>query len=64
MAKGPHCAIVLEVPGNMSLIRLPPYSPALNPTEILWHELREKRCANRVFESLAAVCREVETGIQ
>ena len=59
-----HRAKALEVPDNMSLIRLPPYSPELNPTEILWHELREKRCANRVFESLDAVCSEVLVGLQ
>lgn len=59
-----HRSKDLEVPNNMSLIRLPPYSPELNPTEILWHELREKRCANRVFESLDAVCNEVEAGLQ
>ena len=59
-----HRAKALGVPDNMSLVRLPPYSPELNPTEILWHELREKRCANRVFESLDAVCNEVEAGLR
>jgi hypothetical protein len=59
-----HRAKALEIPDNISLIQLPPYSPELNPTEILWHELREKHCANRVFSSLEAVCQEVETGLQ
>jgi len=59
-----HRAKALEIPDNISLIRLPPYSPELNPTEILWHELREKCCANRVFETLDAVCKEVESGLQ
>lgn len=58
-----HRAKSLDIPDNMSLIHLPPYSPELNPTEILWHELREKYCANRVFESLDAVCQEIETGL-
>ena len=35
-----HRALALEIPKNISLIRLPPYSPELNPVEILWHELR------------------------
>ena len=51
-----HRAKSLEMQDNISLIHLPPYSPELNPTEILWHELREKYCANRVFGSLDAVC--------
>jgi transposase len=59
-----HRAKALEIPDNISLIRLPPYSPELNPTEILWHELREKCCANRVFETLDAVCQEVESGLR
>lgn len=59
-----HRAKALEVPDNISLIHLPPYSPELNPVEILWHELREKNCSNRVFESLNAVCHEVENGLQ
>jgi len=59
-----HRAKALEIPENMSLIRLPPYSPEFNPTEILWYELREKRYANRVFETLYAVRSEVETGLQ
>lgn len=59
-----HRAKALEIPDNISLIQLPPYSPELNPTEILWHELREKCCANRVFGSLEAVCQEVESGLQ
>lgn len=59
-----HRALALEIPKNISLIRLPPYSPELNPVEILWHELREKHCSNRVFETLAAVQAEVEVGMR
>ena len=54
----------LIIPDNIRLLRLPAYSPELNPTEILWHELREKCCANRVFETLDAVCQEVESGLR
>ena len=59
-----HRALALEIPKNISLIRLPPCSPELNPVEILWHELREKHCSNRVFETLAAVQAEVEVGMR
>lgn len=58
-----HKAKALELPENVSLIHLPPYSPELNPVEILWHELREKHCSNRVFETLTAVQQEVEKGL-
>ncbi|MBW1783784.1 MAG: transposase [Deltaproteobacteria bacterium] len=38
----------------MAIVRLPPYSPELNPTERLWDDIREKEFANRVFVSLGA----------
>ena len=38
------------VPGNVSLIRLPPYSPELNPVENLWHYLRSHRWSSREYE--------------
>ena len=59
----PHRAKGLIIPSNVQLIRLPPYSPELNPTEILWHELREKFCANRVFDTLDAVVEQVKRGL-
>jgi transposase len=46
---GYHTAAGLEVPGNISLIRLPPYSPELNPVENLWHYLRSHHWSNRVY---------------
>lgn len=59
-----HRVLALHIPQNVSLLRLPPYSPELNSVEILWHELREKHCSNRVFETLAAVQAEVEVGMR
>ena len=52
---GWHRSKALQVPANMALLALPPYSPELNPVENLWGELREKHFHNRVFDSLAAV---------
>ena len=40
----------LVVPGNLSLIRLPPYSPELNPVENLWHHLRSHYGSNREYD--------------
>lgn len=59
----PHRAKGLTVPENIQLVCLPPYSPELNPTEILWHELREKFCSNRVFDTLDAVVDQVKKGL-
>ena len=39
---GNHHSGELEVPANIMLRFLPPYSPELNPQENLWDEIREK----------------------
>ncbi|CAG4884813.1 protein of unknown function [Georgfuchsia toluolica] len=39
----------------MRLLKLPPYSPELNPVEHLWDGLREKSFRNRVFASIDAL---------
>ena len=38
-----------EVPANITLSLLPPYSPELNPIERLWHWLREHQLGNRIY---------------
>jgi transposase len=52
---GWHQAKELDIPENMMLVRLPAYSPELNPTEHLWDEIREKWFPNLVFKTLDAV---------
>jgi transposase len=52
---GWHQANDLDIPENMRLVRLPPYSPELNPAEHLWDEIREKWFPNLVFKTLEAV---------
>ena len=47
---GFHTGGDVVVPGNVSLIQLPPYSPELNPMENLWHYLRSHHWSNRVYE--------------
>lgn len=46
---GWHVAKALEVPANLTLLFLPPYSPELNPAERLWAWLRSHQLANRVY---------------
>jgi transposase len=45
----------LTLSSNLRLLKLPPYSPELNPVENLWEEIREKFFHNRVFDSLDAL---------
>jgi transposase len=45
----------LELPENISLLKLPAYSPELNPVENIWEYLRQNRLSNRVFESYDAI---------
>jgi transposase len=42
----------LEVPKNMRLLSLPPYSPELNLMENIWEDLREKSFHNKTFKDL------------
>lgn len=51
---GWHTSNELDVPENIVLLQLPPYSPELNPAEHLWEELREKWFPNRLFTSMDA----------
>ena len=39
---GWHRSGLLKAPGNIYLLKLPPYAPELNPIEHVWDELREK----------------------
>lgn len=55
---------LLEVPSNIRLVFLPPYSPELNPAEHLWDELREKFFDNRVFPTMDAVTHHLVEALQ
>jgi transposase len=46
---GYHTSKKLVVPDNISLVRLPPTSPELNPIENLWHYLRSHHWSNRSY---------------
>ena len=66
VAAGAHAVVILDragwhrsqglvVPGNITLLELPPYSPELNPVERIWHYLRSHWLANSVFRSLGDI---------
>jgi hypothetical protein len=52
---GWHGAKALEVPANVTLVPLPPYSPQLNPVERVWLYLRERFLSLRVFRDYRAI---------
>ena len=41
----------LRVPDNITLLRLLPYSPELNPVENIWEYLRSNKLGNIVFDT-------------
>jgi hypothetical protein len=66
LAPGTHAVLILDqagwhgarrlvVPGNLTLLPLPAYSPELNPVERVWLYLRERFLSHRVLESYTAV---------
>lgn len=61
---GWHVSKALVIPTNMRLVRLPPYSPDLNPSERLWLAIRQDYLGNRLFLTLGAVCDQIETAMQ
>lgn len=52
---GAHLSGDLQVPPNLHVEVLPPYSPELNPVESVWDYIREHYFANRVFATLGQV---------
>ena len=58
---GWHVAKALQVPHNITLLWLPPYSPELNPIERVWAYLKSHDLSNRVYldyDDLFAAVRE------
>ena len=47
---GWHKSQRLQLPDNIQIKFLPPYSPELNPVERLWNWLKKHVCRNRLFE--------------
>ena len=48
---GFHSMKKYTLPKNIILIRIPPYSPELNPSEKIWHYIKQ-HYKNRVFKNL------------
>ena len=50
-----HRSATMVVPENIELYPLLPYTPELNPIEMIWDEVREKGFRNEIFRNLEAV---------
>ncbi len=50
-----HSSSALTKPKNIELYPLLPYTPELNPIEMIWDEVREKGFRNEIFRNLEAV---------
>jgi len=61
---GWHFGQELEVPQNMRLVLLPPYSPEINPAKHIWDALREDCIGNTVFASLDAANKALSKGLR
>lgn len=67
VARGAHAVLVcdsagwhqtggrLQVPDNITLLPLPPYSPELNPMENVWEYLRANKLVALVWDSYEAI---------
>ena len=52
---GWHGKAALQVPDNVTLLPLPPYSPELNPVERVWLYLRERYLSFRLYQGEGAI---------
>jgi len=48
---GWHITKALEIPKNITIIYLPPYSPELNSVENCWEFIKSRYLKNRVFKN-------------
>lgn len=49
---GWHKSRALKIPKNIEIIYLPPYSPELNPVELLWKYIKDNVLKNKIYENL------------
>ena len=52
-----HKSTTLEIPSNVELAFIPPYTPEMNSIEQVWKEIRKRGFKNKAFQTLEAVIR-------
>lgn len=60
---GFHSTRNITIPPNIGLLRIPPYSPELNPAEKVWQQMK-KLFKNKVFETIKDVKKWIHTTVQ
>jgi putative transposase len=56
---GWHKSKNLQVPDNIEIILLPPYSPELNPVERFWQHIKQNTIRNKIYKTLGTLKDEV-----
>mgnify|MGYP003087124203 CR=1 FL=1 len=59
-----HKSSTLEIPSNIELTFIPPYTPEMNPIEQVWKEIRKRGFKNKAFQTLEAVIDKLQEVIQ
>lgn len=52
---GWHKAKNLQVPENIEIMLLPPYSPELNPVERFWQHIKQNTIKNKIYKTLSSL---------
>lgn len=52
-----HKLSTLEIPSNVELAVIPPYTPEMNHIEQVWKEIRKRGFKKKAFQTLEAVIR-------
>lgn len=50
-----HKSKTMQIPQNIEIFSLPPYTPEMNPIEQIWKELRGQGFKNEIFKTLDKV---------
>ena len=58
-----HKSKGLNIPENIEVFPLLPYTPKLNPIEMIWDEIREKFFKNELFKTLKDVTDRLSNGL-
>ncbi|MBW8116918.1 IS630 family transposase [Streptococcus pseudopneumoniae] len=59
-----HKSSTLEIPSNIGLAFIPPYTPEMNPIEQVWKEIRKRGFKNKAFRTLKDVMNQLQDVIQ
>ena len=50
-----HNSAGLQIPENIIITHIPPYTPEMNPIEQIWKEIRKRGFKNEIFATLEKV---------